>query len=107
MEVTWNTLFVHDLQLSVREVCAQAAQTAFFWTATGTHAGVFLSVPPTGRRVEGCGFSLLSVCAGKIERSVHLWDMAGLLRAMKLLPDLPGPQPVSQGDLLACFLTTL
>ena len=96
-----------DLRLSAREVCAQAGHTAFFWTAAGTHAGVFLSVPPTGRRVEVCGFSLLSVRAGKIERSLHLWDMAGLLRSMKLLPDLPGPLPVSQGDLLACFLTTL
>ena len=96
-----------DLQMSTREVCVQPAQTAFFWTTAGTHRGVFLSVPPTGRHVEVCGVSLLMMEDGKIRRGVHLWDMAGLLRSMKLLPDLPGHQPVSQADLLSRFLVGL
>ena len=93
-----------DLRMSMREVCEQAGQTAFFWTTAGTHEGVFLRVPPTGRRVEVCGVSLLTVQGGKITRGLHLWDMAGLLRSMKLLPDLPGHHPVSQADLLSRFL---
>ena len=96
-----------DLRMSTREVCVQSGQTAFFWTTAGTHEGVFLAVPPTGRRVEVCGVSLLMVQHGKITRGLHLWDMAGLLRSMKLLPDLPGHHAASQADLLARFLVGL
>lgn len=96
-----------DLHLSTREVCVQSGQTAFFWTREGTHEGVFLSVPPTGRRVVVCGVSLLTVQRGKITRGLHLWDMAGLLRSMKLLPDLPGHHTASQADLLSRFLMRL
>lgn len=95
-----------DMHLSSREVCVQPEQTAFFWTTEGTHEGVFLAVPPTGRRVEVCGVSLLTVRRGKIARGLHLWDMAGLLRSMKLLPDLPGHHPTSQAALLSRFLMT-
>ena len=94
-----------DLQMSTREICRQSGQTAFFWTTAGTHEGVFLRVPPTGRRIEACGVSLLTVQNGKITRGLYLWDMAGLLRSMKLLPDLPGTgQPASQAELLSSFL---
>ncbi len=96
-----------DLQMATREVCVQAEQTAFFWTTTGTHQGAFLAVPPTGRRIEVCGFSLFTVKQGKILRSLQLWDMGGLLRAMHLLPDLPGPHAFSQADLFSRFLMNL
>lgn len=96
-----------DLRFVSREVMAQHGRIVLYWTAEGTHQGAFLSVPPTRRHIEVCGFSLLAVQRGKIVRGLHLWDMAGLLRAMKLLPDLPGPQPVSQADLFARFLMHL
>ena len=102
----WLTAFP-DLRMATREVCVQPEQTAFFWTTAGAHQGVFLRVPPTGRRIEVCGVSLLTIQHGKITRGLHLWDMAGLLRSMKLLPDLPGHHPVSQADLLSRFLMSL
>ncbi len=97
-----------DVSMVSREVCVEAGQIAFFWMAVGTHQGVFMSVPPTGRHVEVCGFSLLTLRHGKIARGLHLWDMAGLLRSMRLLPDLPGVhQPASQADMLSSFLMCL
>ena len=102
----WLSAFP-DLYMSTREVCVQKKQVAFFWTTAGTHKGSFLSVPPTGRRIEVCGFSLITVQHGKIVRGLQLWDMGGVLRAMQLLPDLPGPHPFSQADLFSRFLTSL
>ncbi len=96
-----------DLHFSVQDVVVQPGRLAFLWTAEGIHEGVFLRVPPTSRRIEVCGVSLLTVQDGKIARGLYLWDMAGLLRSMKLLPHLPevpGHQPTSQTDLLASFL---
>ena len=64
-----------------------------------------MRVPPTDRRIEVCGVTLLTVQDGKIVRGLYLWDMAGLLRSMKLLPDLPGDgHGARQADLLSSFL---
>lgn len=93
-----------DLWFTPQTLVVQAGQLACYWTAEGTHQGVFMSMPPSGRRLEVCGVSLLTVCAGRIIRDVHLWDMAGLLRSMKLLPDLPGRHAVGQATMLAHFL---
>ncbi len=94
-----------DLHLSLTEVTAQPGRVALAWTKQGTHRGAFLHVPPTGRRLAVCGLSVLTLERGKIARGLHLWDLAGLLRAMKLLPDLPGDAPqTGQDALLAAFL---
>ncbi len=97
-----------DLQFAIQDVVVQPGRLAFLWTAEGTHEGAFMRVPPTGRRIEVCGVSLLTVQDGKIVRGLYLWDMAGLLRSMKLLPDLPGDgQGASQAALLSSFLMNL
>lgn len=97
-----------DLHFSICDVVVQPGRLAFLWTAEGTHEHAFLRVPPTGRRIEVCGVTLLTIRDGKIARGLYLWDMAGLLRSMKLLPDLPGDgQPARQADLLSSFLMTL
>ena len=93
-----------DLHFAIRDIVVQPGRLVFLWTAEGTHEGVFMRVPPTGRPVEACGVTLLTVEDGQIVRGLYLWDMAGLLRSMKLLPDLPGDgQPASQADLLSGF----
>ncbi len=103
----WGRAFP-DLQFAIQDVIAQPGRLAFLWTAEGIHEGVFLRVPPTGRRIEVCGVTLLTVHDGKIVRGLYLWDMAGLLRSMKLLPDLPGDGPgASQAALLSSFLMNL
>ena len=97
-----------DLHFSVCDLVVQPGRLAFLWTAEGTHERSFMRVPPTGRRVEVCGVTLLTVQDGQIVRGLYLWDMAGLLRSMKLLPDLPGDgQPARQADLLSGFLMNL
>ena len=94
-----------DLHFTIQDVVVQPGRLAFLWTAQGIHEGVFLRVPPTGRRIEVCGVSLLTLQHGKIARGLYLWDMAGLLRSMKLLPDLPDVgQGASQAALLSRFL---
>lgn len=97
-----------DLRLAVHIVMAQPGRVALSWTLEGTHEGAFLKVPPTGRRVVVCGFSTLAIRQRQIARGLHLWDMAGLLRAMKLLPDLPGEgRSAGQAALLAAFWVDL
>lgn len=94
-----------DIQLAVTEVMTQPDRVAASWIGTGTHQGSFLHVPPTGRPITVCGISILTFEQEAILQGLHLWDMAGLLRALKLLPELPRKgHRTSPANLLSTFL---
>lgn len=77
-----------DLCFERDEVVVQDNRVAVFWTLRGTHAGKLMRIPPTGRRVEVRGVSLFTMEGGMITRGLHIWDVAGLLREIGLLPEL-------------------
>ena len=77
-----------DLQVTLHQVVAQGDQVVLVWTARGTHRGGLMNIPATGRAVAVRGTSVLEVRRGKIARALNLWDVAGLLRALGLLPRL-------------------
>jgi len=58
------------------------------WVATGTHRGVFMRIPASNKKISVHGVSLLTLKNGKILKGTRVWDMAGLLREIGLLPDL-------------------
>ncbi len=77
-----------DLQFAQERVVAEIPHAALFWRAQGTHWGTFLHIPPTGRRVQAWGGSLFAVRGGLLRQGLHIWDVAGLLRSLGLLPEL-------------------
>jgi steroid delta-isomerase-like uncharacterized protein len=77
-----------DLHLTVDDLLVQGNRASFLWTLSGTHRGGLMNIPPSGRPVRVRGSTLLTVEGGKIARNVRIWDMAGMLRAIGLLPDL-------------------
>ncbi|MBI3977689.1 MAG: ester cyclase [Chloroflexi bacterium] len=77
-----------DLHFTIDEAVVQGDRLALAWTARGTHRGPLLNIPATGRGVTVRGVSLLTVEGRRARRSIHIWDVAGLLRALGLLPDL-------------------
>lgn len=77
-----------DLRITVQETVTQGERVALYWTARGTHSGSLLHIPATGREVEVQGMLFLEVRDGLVVRGTSVWDMAGLLRALGLLPDL-------------------
>jgi steroid delta-isomerase-like uncharacterized protein len=70
------------------EPVVQHNRVALFWTMHGTHQGPFMRIPPTGRQVNVRGVSLLTISDAKITHGLHIWDTAGLLRQLGLLPEL-------------------
>ena len=60
--------------------------TRFSWT--GTHAGPFLGVGPTGRRVTVWGMVIDRIVDGRIKETRFLMDTMGL---MAQLGAIPGP----------------
>jgi steroid delta-isomerase-like uncharacterized protein len=83
-----------DLMFSNEETILENDRVALYWTAHGTHQGTLLNIPPTGRHVQVNGVSMLRLANGKITHSVHLWDLAGLLRELGLLPELEARAPL-------------
>jgi steroid delta-isomerase-like uncharacterized protein len=77
-----------DLRILSDSVIIQGDQIAFAWTLCGTHRGTLMNIPPTGRGVRIRGVSLITVAEGRIHRATRIWDMAGMLRAFGLLPEL-------------------
>jgi steroid delta-isomerase-like uncharacterized protein len=78
-----------DLHIAADEAVIQAPCIALAWTLSGHHGGILLNIPATGRLVQVRGVSLMTIDdTGLILRLQRIWDLAGLLRAIGLLPEL-------------------
>ena len=77
-----------DLCVTCEETIVEGDRVVVRWRAHGSHRGMFMHIPPTGRAVTVRGMSLLTMRGDKLRRGEHVWDVAGLLRAVGLLPDL-------------------
>ncbi len=77
-----------DLRFVETTVIVQGDQAVLSWTAQGTHRGPVLNIPATGRSIRVRGMSLLTYRDGLVHRASHVWDVAGLLRMIGLLPEL-------------------
>lgn len=77
-----------DVQITLDSVIGEGDRYAVAWTARGTHLGKLMNIPPTGKTVTVRGISLLTWGQAKVVSGSTVWDMAGLLRSMGLLPKL-------------------
>ncbi len=77
-----------DLQFTTVQTTVQGNQISLAWRSLGTHLGTLMNIPPTGRVVSVYGVSLLTLEHHKVHRALYVWDVAGLLRSIGLLPEL-------------------
>jgi steroid delta-isomerase-like uncharacterized protein len=77
-----------DLQITLTDLVIEGSRAALAWTWHGTHGGVFMNIPSSGRHVTVRGTSFFTIENGQIRRGSRIWDLAGLLRALGLLPEL-------------------
>jgi steroid delta-isomerase-like uncharacterized protein len=77
-----------DLHIMPVETISENNRVVQVWTASGTHRGLLMNIPPTGRQVRIHGVSVMTLSNGKVQRGYYIWDVAGLLRSIGLLPEL-------------------
>ena len=77
-----------DITFTLHESIVQGNRAALSWMSTGTHRGKIMNIPPTGRTIKVSGVTTLSMHNGLVSHALILWDVAGLLRTIGLLPDL-------------------
>lgn len=77
-----------DLLFTVQNTVEEKNRIAISWRAEGTHRGQIMHIPATGHKVEVRGVSVIEVEDGLVARGQYVWDLAGMLRHMGLLPEL-------------------
>jgi steroid delta-isomerase-like uncharacterized protein len=77
-----------DVSFALEELIAADERVVVVWTARGTHRGALMNIPASGRGVTVRGVSAFTLHAGQITKADFIWDVAGLLRAIGLLPEL-------------------
>ena len=77
-----------DLKFKVTGTLVEDSRIAILWIGEGMHQGTIMNIPPTGHRVEVKGTSFIEVKDGLVFRGQYVWDLAGMLRHMGLLPEL-------------------
>jgi steroid delta-isomerase-like uncharacterized protein len=77
-----------DLHLTQEDLVVEGDRLALFWTARATHRGAIMAIPATGRSIAVRGVNRLVLKDGKVCETLTIWDVAGMLRALNLLPNL-------------------
>ena len=77
-----------DLRFNVESLIVQDNRAALAWIGRGTHQGKLMNIPPTGREITVRGTTFFTIQNCQISHGLHVWDVAGALRAIGLLPEL-------------------
>jgi steroid delta-isomerase-like uncharacterized protein len=77
---------IPDAHVRVERMVAEADTVVVEWTSSGTHRGKLMGIPPTGKSVSVKGVSLIRYRGGLAIADTRVWDLAGLLRQIGLLP---------------------
>lgn len=75
-----------DLSITVGEMLAEGDMVAYRLTATGTHAGEFMGIPATGKRVTFTETHIDQIANGKIVRHDGDWDQMGMMQQLGVIP---------------------
>ena len=80
-----------DIRVAVEDQVAEGDKVVSRWTATGTHTGDLMGIPPTGRRVEISGVTINRFSGGKIAEDWYQSDDLGMMQQLGVVPS--GEQP--------------
>ncbi len=76
-----------DLRMQIVEQHRDGDVVFSRWLASGTHRGALMGIPATGKSVAGIeGMTLSRFRGGRIVEDRVVWDVAGLLRVLGVLP---------------------
>jgi predicted ester cyclase len=59
---------------------------AYRWTASGTHEGELMGIPPTGDRMTITGTAIARISVGRIEEGWQNFDALGMMQQLGAIP---------------------
>ena len=75
-----------DLRFVIEDIFAGKDRVAVRWRAEGSHQGMFLGAPGTGRRFAITGTDIFRIGRGKIAEAWHEWDRQALSQQLGISP---------------------
>ena len=75
-----------DLRFVIEDIFAGKDRVAVRWRAEGSHQGMFLGAPGTGRRFAIMGTDIFRIGRGKIAEAWHEWDRQALSQQLGISP---------------------
>jgi steroid delta-isomerase-like uncharacterized protein len=78
-----------DLEWTIEELVAEGEKVASYNTWRGTHLGVFLGIPPTGKRVTVPAMVFDTWIDSKLKESRLLMNVMSLMQQLGVVP-VPG-----------------
>jgi steroid delta-isomerase-like uncharacterized protein len=76
LAMTFRSAFP-DLHTTLDDALAEGDKVAYRWTASGTHEGELMGIPPTGNRMRISGTTIARFSDGKIEEGWQNFDATG------------------------------
>ena len=77
---------IPDSVVRIERMVAEGDTVAVEWMLSGTHGGRMMGIPATGKPVSFKGVSMLRYRKNMVVNDTRIWDLAGLLRQIGLLP---------------------
>ena len=71
-----------DLMFTIDDTIAERDEVVVHWTATGTHKGQFLGMPPTNKKASVTGTSINRIEGSKIVEIWANWNLMSLLEQL-------------------------
>jgi len=81
-------LALPDMQVKLEDMLAEGDKIACRWTATGTHKGEFMGMPPTNKQVTITGVHIDRIAGGKIVETWNYADTMGLMQQLGMKPPM-------------------
>jgi predicted ester cyclase len=75
-----------DFRARIRDQIVEADKVVTRKTFSGTHAGEFMGIPPTGSEVEFDVIDIVRVRGGRIVEHWNVVDQLSLLRQLRVVP---------------------
>ena len=82
---TYRTAFP-DTHLTIEDQIAEGDMVVSRLTATGTHQGPLMGIPPSGKRVTITGTTILRYASGKVAEAWYEYDALGMLQQIGAIP---------------------
>jgi steroid delta-isomerase-like uncharacterized protein len=75
-----------DTKMVIEDQVAEGDKVVTRWTATGTHKGELMGIPPSGKPVRVTGIQIDRLEGGKIVESWGFFDQLGMLQQIGAIP---------------------
>jgi steroid delta-isomerase-like uncharacterized protein len=75
-----------DMQMTEDDMIGEGDKVVSRWTATGTHRGELMGIPPTGKRATVTGIIISRIAGGKVVEDHEVLDSMGMMQQLGVIP---------------------